>query len=298
MEQASTSDNPASASRVEKIEDFEGSRPTRELYVYLPPGYNEYESLWYPVIYMHDGQNCFESFIGDSFAHSTWMADRVADKLISKKRMRPCIIVGVSNGGSKRMREYRPPYTVYQYPPPSVLRSTARKGLTSKSRVVAGLADQMAEYYKNEVAPFINQKYRTLTGPKNTATCGSSMGGLFTTYLAWSHSDFAMHHAALSPSYWVTRRHDSSLEVISIMEKTEKLPIRLWIDSGTKDTHDRGDDGMFDTITATNALARAGYDLGTDFVYFLDQGATHTEAAWAGRLDKVFKFLFPYSPAE
>ncbi len=74
----------STASKVVKIDTFKGSRPDRPLYIYLPAGYGDDPSLAYPVIYMQDGQNCFDTFIHDSFAHSTWQADRTADLLIAK----------------------------------------------------------------------------------------------------------------------------------------------------------------------------------------------------------------------
>jgi len=286
-----------SLSRVEKIENFEGSRPTRDLYVYLPAGYDESEQH-YPVIYMHDGQNCFNAFIGDSFSHSTWQADLVADRLIAEQRMAACIIVGVSHGGRLRMREYRPEYVTYQYPSPHVMKSVSRKGEASKSRPVAGLADEMASYYRHDVAGHINENYRTLTGPENTATCGSSLGGLFSTYLAWEHSGFAKHHAALSPSYWVTRKHNSTLEVINRIYNQGKIPIRFWLDSGTEAVPGIGDDGMYDAICAKNVIANVGFTLGEDFRYKIYENAIHNEDAWAARLDGVFSFLFPYQSPE
>ncbi|NJN45132.1 MAG: hypothetical protein HC806_10730 [Anaerolineae bacterium] len=53
--------------RVVKIPNFAGTLPTRSLYVYLPRGYDEHTSRHYPVIYMHDGQNAFETYVEDSF---------------------------------------------------------------------------------------------------------------------------------------------------------------------------------------------------------------------------------------
>ena len=166
----------STASKVIKVDAFKGSRPDRPLYIYLPAGYGDDPSVAYPVIYMQDGQNCFDAFIQDSFAHSTWQADKTADRLIAEGKMRPCIIVGVGNGGGKRMREYRPPYVTYQYPAPSVIKATAQRGLESKARPVAGVSDKMAAYYIREVAPYIHSHYRSLTGPEDTATCGSSIG--------------------------------------------------------------------------------------------------------------------------
>lgn len=279
-----------SPSRVEKIPAFTGSLPTRDIYVYLPRGYDQQPARSYPVIYMHDGQNCFEAFAGDSFAGS-WQADLVADRLIAHGQMRECIIVGVSNGGPARKAEYLPPYTTI-YPPAKSVGKMGKKPHAA-SLPYSGRADETLAYYRYEVAPFVNQQYRTLVGRENTATCGSSLGGLFTTYIAWERTEFAYHHAAMSPSFWITRTPQGTLETIERLRTGEPRDIRLWLDSGTLDAPGRGDDGRADTLAARNALLENGYVEGPNFQYFVDDGAVHNEAAWAGRLDKVFCFLFP-----
>lgn len=281
-----------SPSRIVKIPKFSGSLSARALYVYLPRGYADHKDRYYPSLYMHDGQNCFEAFVGDSFAGS-WQADQTADWLISQGRMRECLIVGVSNGQAARMAEYLPPYVLYQPPAPSAIRAAKRRGQRSASKPAQGRAGRTAAYYRYEVAPYILQHYRALTGREQTATCGSSMGGIFSTYLAWERTDFAKHHAALSPAYWITRTPKGTLEMVERLRSGQRRDIRLWLDSGTRDTADEGDDGMEDTLAARAALLENGYIEGRDFQHYLDRGATHSETAWAGRLPLVFEFLFP-----
>jgi predicted alpha/beta superfamily hydrolase len=58
---------------------------------------------------MHDGQNCFEAFVEDSFSGS-WQADLAADQMIREGKMRECVIVGVSNGSKERLFEYMPDF--------------------------------------------------------------------------------------------------------------------------------------------------------------------------------------------
>jgi hypothetical protein len=74
--------------------------------------------------------------------------------------------------------------------------------------------------------------------------------------------------------------------------------IRLWLDSGTRDAPDYGDDGRFDTVAARDALLENGYQEGADFRYYLADGAIHSEAAWAARLPLIFQFLFPIKEEE
>jgi len=280
--------------RVEKVAEFAGSLPARPLYIYLPRGYNEQPERFYPVLYMHDGQNCFEAFAGDSFAGS-WRADETATELIGQGRMQECLIVGVSNGQSERIAEYMPPYLTHRPPSPGVVRKAKTKGLVLRAQPLIGRADQTAAYYRYEVAAYLAQNYRIRRGREHTATCGSSMGGLFSLYLAWERSEFARHHAAMSPSLWMTRSPTGHLETIERLRSDPARDIRLWLDSGTQDTPEAGDDGMLDTQAARQALLKNGYQEGPNFRYYLAEGASHSEAAWAARLPMIFQFLFPIS---
>ncbi|MDQ3397016.1 MAG: alpha/beta hydrolase-fold protein, partial [Deinococcota bacterium] len=225
-----------SPSRVVKIPEFGESLPGRALYLYLPRGYHEHKERRYPVLYMHDGQNCFEAFVSDSYSGS-WGADRVADMLISQGRMRECLIVGVANGGPARLAEYLPPYTAF-VPPPK--RKRARGKRAKPVAPLLGRADTTLAYYKGEVASYLSAHYRVLTGREHTATCGSSMGGLFSTYIAWEHPDFARHHAVMSPSYWITRTPEGVLEAVERLRGEPPRDVRLWLDSGTLDAPGRG----------------------------------------------------------
>jgi predicted alpha/beta superfamily hydrolase len=261
---------------------FQGSISKRALYVYLPPGYDESDKQ-YPVIYMHDGQNCFESYLQDSFAGS-WQADLVADRLIVTGQMKPCIIVGVSNGREERLAEYLPPYVSFRLPKP--------KGVRKKMTAIKGRADELFAFYL-EVRDFLKQHFRILVERDNTATCGSSMGGLFSTYLAWEQPEFAKHHAALSSAYWMTNDGSGHLQILERIKTLPKRDLRLWLCSGegTSNIPGQDDDNKFVTMEARETLLAAGYEEGTDFVYHLAAGGLHNEASWSRRLDKVFTFL-------
>jgi len=282
---------------VVKIMDFPGSLGLRPLYVYLPRGYDEHVDRRYPVLYMHDGQNCFDAFVDDSYA-GAWQADLAASLLIRQGLMQECLLVGVSNGQEQRILEYLPPYARHLPPPrrPTVAVDHGDEQPPRQQRPlrpVPGRADATLAYYRDEVAPFVAERYRTRTGREHTATCGSSLGGLFSVYIAWQHSDFARHHAALSTSFWATRTANGRLEAVERIRTAPRRDIRLWLDSGTLSSPGRGNDGQRETAQARAALLEAGYVEGVDFQYYLAQGATHSEDAWAARLPMVLQFLFP-----
>src|SRR5206468_3445667 len=80
----------------------------RRIWIYLPESYKQSKKR-YPVIYMQDGQNIFDdatSFSGE------WGVDDALDTL--HKETKECIVVGIDNGGDKRMNEYCP-YDMEKY---------------------------------------------------------------------------------------------------------------------------------------------------------------------------------------
>jgi predicted alpha/beta superfamily hydrolase len=67
---------------------------TREIIVWLPPGYATETEKRYPVLYMHDGQNVYLE----------WRIDDIAKPLIAAQKIEPLIIVMIANGGTAQSR--------------------------------------------------------------------------------------------------------------------------------------------------------------------------------------------------
>ncbi len=269
---------PVTGSEVRKL-PFPGRLGGRALYVYLPPGYHDPDEAGtrYPVLYLHDGQNCFETFSEDAFGE-TWRAEHAADAVIAAGRVRPCVIVGVSNGGENRLEEYQPPY--------SRLPDTPRRNLRRTPR---GRADELYREYR-QISDFIATHFRVLPGREHTATYGSSMGGLFSAYLAFEHPEFAKHHGVMSSSFWATE-HKGSLETLRRLKRKPVQDVRVWL--GSDEGEGDSDDNKTVTLLARDALLKAGYQEGREFVYHFFPGATHSEASWAARFPKVLAYFFP-----
>jgi len=68
---------------------------SRDIIVWLPPGYDELSDKYYPVLYMQDGQNVFDP--STSSFGIDWQIDEVADSLIKTKSIKDIIIVGIYN---------------------------------------------------------------------------------------------------------------------------------------------------------------------------------------------------------
>lgn len=270
-------DPALSAPRVEKIPAPPGRLSPRSIYVYLPRGYDQEKDAKYPIILMHDGQNCFEQFVQDSFVGS-WKADLVATRLIDEGRMKKCVIVGVANGGANRIREYMPPWATY--------------------RDIRGEGDKTMAYYFDDLLPWLRANYRIADGRENVATVGSSLGGLMALYAAFEWTDRAKNHGALSSALQVTRPDGGAApEIFAKYGAMPKPDVRLWLDSGTLDapnsTTPEDDDGMRYTTRMRDVLIGMGFVYGDDLMHMTDPGGYHNEGPWSARLDRVFEYLFP-----
>ncbi len=139
----------------------------RNVVVWLPDGYST--AIRYDVIYMHDGQMLFDATT--TWNHQEWQVDENICNLISRDEIRPCIVVAIDNTDN-RITEYFPQKTV-QY--------LSKKDLQGIHTSIF-TADAYLLFIVNELKPFIDSNYSTLTDPAHTFTLGSSMGGLISLY--------------------------------------------------------------------------------------------------------------------
>ena len=132
-----------------------------------------------------------------------------------------------------------------------------------------------------ELKPFIDSKYRTLPDRENTAIMGSSMGGLCSLLTIWKEHEIFSKAACLSSSFYYGNDN-----IFNVIKNTDHpLPLKVYIDSG--------EDGKQDAQKMFRLLSERGNIIGDDFDYFYDIGAQHTESAWAARLERPLRFLFP-----
>ncbi|MCG3148161.1 MAG: hypothetical protein PCFJNLEI_01603 [Verrucomicrobiae bacterium] len=253
-----------------RVETFEitpsNGLAARTIRVYLPRGYNENTGKRYPVFYLHDGQNLFL----DMGSFGSWHADTNANNLIRYGKMRETILVGVDSS-SNRLREYTPP------------------GCSAPSGGTA-LGAQYADFLINQLKPLIDANYRTLTNASNTGVLGSSMGGLISAYLGWQSPGTFGKIGALSSSFWVCQ---------PIPAPDTKRPIRIYLDSGNKDTAgstaEEDTDSLLETLSERDQLLRNGYVLNDDLDHTIGYGHWHSEQWWDVRSPRCFTFLFPTS---
>lgn len=158
-------DKPSTATKnviiLEKTLTIPKLNRQRRLRIYLPENY-QLSKQHYPVLYMHDAQNLFD----DKTAYAgEWGIDETLNRLAAENGL-SLIVVGIDNGLELRMNELSP------WP-------------NQEYGVAEG--EQYMDFIVNEVKPFIDKSYRTLTDKNNTAIMGSSMGGLISHYAIFEY---------------------------------------------------------------------------------------------------------------
>jgi predicted alpha/beta superfamily hydrolase len=242
----------------------------RMLRVWLPPQYDDRKnrSHRYPVFYLNDGQNLFDS--STAFGGVEWQVDETSQRLIREQRIEPLIIVGIDNAQENRIREYVP-YRSSDIP----------------ARTVIG--KKYPEFLLQEVMPFVTKRYRIAFGPENTGLGGSSLGGLISLYTAMTRPRMFGRLLVESPSLFIADRR-----IIRDSARVKRWPERIFLGVGTKELGDdaaRNQRVVDDVRTLEQILRNAGLS-GNRLEVDIDEGASHSESAWARRFPEALAFLF------
>jgi predicted alpha/beta superfamily hydrolase len=244
-------------------------RNTRFVRVWLPPGYDDAEnqSRAYPILYLNDGQNLFEA--SASFTGVEWQVDETAERLIREGVVPPMIVVGIDNAGKDRLREYMPHRSMH----PMMLRVQGR---------------HYPDFLMKEVMPFVERNYRVATGPENTGLGGSSLGGLIALYTAIVKPEVIGRLLIESPSLWVSHR-----QIIKDSRAVRIWPERLFLAVGTAEAGNaERSRAVADDVRELAAIVRRAVLSERRLRLVIQEGAGHTESAWADRFPEALQFLF------
>jgi predicted alpha/beta superfamily hydrolase len=226
---------------------------TGRIWLYLPKGY-ETSGKKYAVLYMHDGQNLFDN--ATSFA-GEWGIDEAMDSIKNA-----CIVVGIDNGGTKRMNEYNP-------------NDTKQFG---KGEGKAYLA-----FIVNNLKPFIDKKYRTLPDKQHTWMAGSSMGGLISFYGGLYYPNVFGALGVFSPSFWLAPQ--IKMQVQQLAKKAEHGHQKYYFYVG----------GAEDTIMVTGMRAVAAEMKKTArpaMISVVNPVGKHNEATWGKVFPAFYTWIF------
>ena len=170
---------------------------TRRIWIYLPKSYVSSDKT-YPVMYMHDGQNLFNeqtAFAGE------WGVDECLDTL-QKQTGKECIVIGIDNGGAKRMNEYNP----YEF-----------------DKFGKGEGKLYVDFLATVLKPHIDAKYRTKKGVDYTFIAGSSMGGLISLQAVLQYPQVFGGAGIFSPAFWTAPQLFTDAAKINLGAANPKL---------------------------------------------------------------------------
>ena len=239
---------------------------TRLLRVWLPPDYDGWGAVRYPVLYLNDGQNLFDP--STAFAGVHWQVGETATRLIAERKIPPLIIVGIDNT-RRRAQEYIP----YKSQDP---------------RVLYPKGSCYPEFLRREVMPLVEERYPVLRGPENTGLGGSSLGGLITLYTHLAAPDMFGRLLVESPSLDVANG-----KILEESRGFQKWPARLYVGMGTREVGNaKKDAAIVDNVRQLERILRAANLDDKRFMVRIEDGATHSEASWAARFPEALEFLF------
>lgn len=232
----------------------------RRMYVYTPPGYAESNEK-YPVFYLLHGAG------GDEDAWTTLgRTPYILDNLIAEGKAKPMIVV-MTNGnawssaapGDEPKMESTPDF------------SQMARGGFEKSLV-------------NDVIPFIEKNYRTLTDQNNRAIAGLSMGGMHTQNITNANPGKFGYIGVMSmgimnnPRWGNYNEDEHKKQILALKDSGLKL---YWIGCGKEDF----------LIEGVKNLRKFYDDLGFKYEYVETPGG-HTWTNWRIYLAELAPKLF------
>ncbi|WP_209444138.1 alpha/beta hydrolase [Paenibacillus ihuae] len=223
----------------------------RRIFVYLPPGYETGEDR-YPVVYMNDGRNVFNT--GTSSFNKEWLVDKKVDQLVKDGKMEKVIVIAVDAGeGSDRGNEYVP------FPNDSI--PTDGTG-----------AEEFTRYFIETVIPFADSTYRTIPDRDHRMIMGSSFGGVQAFWMGYHHPETFSMIGALSASTWVA--NGQAYE--DWAQETGKPDVKIWLDMGAEE------EMVIDPLV--DLLLSKGFKYGQDLFFQMDPIGEHNEISWSRRV--------------
>jgi len=273
------------AGKLLRVEDFpsEYIKP-RPVDVWLPEDYTEDKK--YNILYMHDGQMLFDSTT--TWNKQEWKVDEWASTLMSDRKTKDFIVVGIYNIADIRWQDLFPQkaYNFISEEEKSQLKSIAG----SKDFKLNG--DNYLKFLVEELKPVIDSSYSVYKDKEHTFVMGSSMGGLMSMY-AISEYPEVFGGAACISTHWVgaAPKEDNPLPDAIFKYMEANLPQagqhKLYFDYGNKtlDEHYPQYAPRVDAI-----LKQKGYTEDNAKNLFFE-GTDHSENSWNARLDQPLLFL-------
>jgi enterochelin esterase-like enzyme len=229
---------------------------TRELTVYVPPGYDQARSQRYPVLYLLHG------FAND---HHSWhrygRANDILDNLLAQKKIAPFLVVMPLGYGGARV-------------------NGDGTGVPPEGDVRGNIALYERDLVE-DVIPMIDRTYRTIADRKHRAIVGFSMGGGQAGRIGLKHLETFSHVGIMSAGMAGGPETEPMATLSANPAKANKLIDLLWIACGREDAALKG----ASTLHQTLEQARIAHT-------YLETDGAHHWRVWRRYLREISPLLF------
>ena len=249
-----------------------------DVVVYLPQGFDAKAEQRYPVLYTIGWDSLFITGSADPVKpkgsiHSTH--DSIPS-LLKKGAIRPFIMVCVSPDLDRTvslMDECAPTY---------VRRERERDGV-KRITGSGGRVHQFARFMIDEVKPWVDSTYPTLTSAADTGITGISKWGMGTLYIAMNNPKVFGMWGGLSPAL----RWDHTIMARLLLELPNELPLKVWMSAGAKEGGYLDHMDLFKQIFLFKGIPKQ------DVEVLVVPDAGHSGETWDPSVGPMLRFMFP-----
>jgi enterochelin esterase-like enzyme len=256
-----------------------GTNAVRRCFVYTPPGYDAKTNNRYPVLYLQHGMGENETGWGNQ-GHT----DLIMDNLIAEGKTKPFIIVMDNSSvtfpaGARPGMAPRRPGTSDSTSAADT--SQARRGGFSNFNFAA----QFEKILIEELIPFIDANYRTLTDQPHRAMAGLSMGGMQTRQITLAHLDKFSHIGIFSGG-------SISIEDVNGASGFKEKVKLVFVSFGSRELENRrpGGRGPFGGDPKANSAALK--EAGINSQFYVSPLTAHEWQSWRRSLNEFAPLLF------
>lgn len=229
----------------------------RRIAALLPNDYYNTDK-YYPVIYLHDGQNLFDEYA----PFGNWGVDKSLS-MLAKLGKGDIIVIAIDHGGEQRIKELIP-YKTHKF--------TESEG------------DKYIDFMMNTLKPLVDSRYRIRSDVYNTGIGGSSLGGLISLYAGMKYPDIFGKLMIFSPSLWLS---SEVYKAADALDESFKSRVFLYAGGMESPTHLQTVEKLADILRAKeNNYNNMAMKLVTN------PKGKHQEVFWADQFPFAIDWLF------
>mmetsp|Transcript_25237 Transcript_25237/g.29208 ORF Transcript_25237/g.29208 Transcript_25237/m.29208 type:complete len:378 (+) Transcript_25237:413-1546(+) len=273
--------------------------PPRDIQVWLPPDYDKYPNMKFPVLYCHDGQNAFDD--STSWTGYSWRLTGALTRLAERKLL------------TQTTSTYSPPIVVSIPSSDERIANLIPRRHLEYGDISQSFAISHTDFVAKTLKPLIDNQFRTKSDVENTAVIGTSLGGQASMHLVLRYPDLFGKVACLSPAF-----QPSILSSIATLQSNdEQLGLlqqkTIYMDNGGDDDVSNIKVPYIDVVDFMSKLhwwnpgywwldsqLQVGIDAmklaldlkQIDYNYLKFPGGRHNERAWARRIHQPLLVLF------